>query len=308
MAQVYHNDQQSPTKICSKCHEVKPLTAFHKDSTQSTGYRCACIECLKKDRKRKPFVQLTLVFTKTCSICHIEKSLDAFTVNYTRCKPCENAIRRQRVENREHVQHPSGVKVCPQCEAEKPLSEFYKNTWGIDGYASHCKKCQDAQKTQWNAEHVEHVREQKKARYTPEEKREYNQAYRQENREELLSYSHQRYVRTHETCSIAGKKWRQANPLKYRESNRRRHAIKKNATVEKVSYEAILERDGAWCYICEKPIEPHHKINFDHVIPLVRGGSHSETNLKVTHSNCNHRKGKRLLEEMTPYQRRGVTE
>ena len=47
------------------------------------------------------------------------------------------------------------------------------------------------------------------------------------------------------------------------------------------------------CYLCEKPLED--PVEFDHVIPLVRGGRHVLSNLRATHRHCNRVKHARLL-------------
>jgi len=38
------------TKQCTKCKQIKPLGEFHKRSSSSDGYRCACKQCRKKDQ------------------------------------------------------------------------------------------------------------------------------------------------------------------------------------------------------------------------------------------------------------------
>ena len=97
-----------------------------------------------------------------------------------------------------------------------------------------------------------------------------------------------------------------ANPIKRLSRDARRRGRKRNVIVQQVSYERILERDGMVCHICEQPILPHHKLEFDHVVPLARGGSHTEENIKPSHQQCNRRKKSYLMEELTPWHRRGV--
>ena len=49
------------------------------------------------------------------------------------------------------------------------------------------------------------------------------------------------------------------------------------------------------CHICGKPIEDRRLLTFDHVIPLARGGSHTEENLRPAHRRCNSWKSDRLM-------------
>jgi 5-methylcytosine-specific restriction endonuclease McrA len=55
----------------------------------------------------------------------------------------------------------------------------------------------------------------------------------------------------------------------------------------------------------------HHTLTFDHIVPLVPRagdpqGTHTEDNIKPTHRECNARKSNRRLEDLTPFDRRGI--
>ncbi len=52
------------------------------------------------------------------------------------------------------------------------------------------------------------------------------------------------------------------------------------------------------CSICTKPIEHKLQLTYDHVIPLARGGPHTEGNLRPAHWTCNAWKNDRLPEEL----------
>lgn len=43
------------------------------------------------------------------------------------------------------------------------------------------------------------------------------------------------------------------------------------------------------CHICKKKVRDAD-LHFDHVIPLSKGGEHSELNVAVAHGRCNVRK------------------
>lgn len=68
------------------------------------------------------------------------------------------------------------------------------------------------------------------------------------------------------------------------------------ARVERVSRRKIIERDGRICYMCGRDIGQRELV-LDHVIPLARGGEHSEKNLRVACRFCNARKGNKLPSE-----------
>ena len=76
----------------------------------------------------------------------------------------------------------------------------------------------------------------------------------------------------------------------------RRRALARGVVVETVNRDRIIRRDNATCYMCGR--KPGLRfIVIDHVIPITRGGSHTEHNMKVACIVCNLRKGNRLLEE-----------
>jgi|GEM_PF-3592697 len=61
---------------------------------------------------------------------------------------------------------------------------------------------------------------------------------------------------------------------------------------EYVDYGTVLKTVGNSCHICNKPItqgvgQSGGSMCFDHVIPLSKGGSHTASNLKPAHANCN---------------------
>ena len=59
----------------------------------------------------------------------------------------------------------------------------------------------------------------------------------------------------------------------------------------------VIERDGMVCQLCRLPVEPGD-IHLDHIKPYSRGGETSVSNLQVTHSVCNMRKGASWRESM----------
>ena len=98
---------------------------------------------------------------RRCRDCGEWKSIDEFHKNPLRpsghgsyCQPCFNerskasyAKRVQRLQQREVRKArvvPEGFKYCPDCDIDKPLTEFPKNRNDSTGYASYCKPCHNA--------------------------------------------------------------------------------------------------------------------------------------------------------------------
>ena len=108
-----------------------------------------------------------------------------------------------------------------------------------------------------------------------EEGRERNRRWRERHLEEQREYQRQWHVTHLEKCNAI---------------SRKRRALKQAASIGKVDYKAIMERDKMICGICHKRIA-RKDLSFDHIIPLSCGGAHTESNLQVAHRRCNSRKG-----------------
>lgn len=78
-----------------------------------------------------------------------------------------------------------------------------------------------------------------------------------------------------------------------RDKASRRRAREVGAAVGTVSRWRVHERDAWTCHICGDPVDRDVVVPdlaapvLDHVIPLARGGSHEEGNLKTAHFYCN---------------------
>lgn len=59
----------------------------------------------------------------------------------------------------------------------------------------------------------------------------------------------------------------------------------------------LLERQGGRCPCCAQPIIDLIASEPDHVVPLARGGTNAESNLMMTHAQCNREKHAKTLEE-----------
>lgn len=87
------------------------------------------------------------------------------------------------------------------------------------------------------------------------------------------------------------------NPHKTREWNHKRRALKHKAFVATVNSTSIFERDNWTCQICGRKVDKdvHHNHwdypTIDHIIPLVRGGTHEPSNVQCAHMGCNNQKG-----------------
>lgn len=69
---------------------------------------------------------------------------------------------------------------------------------------------------------------------------------------------------------------------------------------KKFTAEYLAERDGLECGICHEDVDlsirgrASKSVSIDHVIPVSRGGTDDESNLRLSHFGCNSRRGNRL--------------
>ena len=236
-------------------------------------------------------------FTRICLSCGKEKELEKCfdkqkSGKYGRrahCKECRSKQQKEKPPKTEWeiVTH----KLCPHCipPMVKPINDFAKNPQTRTGHASWCKECMRA----WaNSE---------------EEKARQREIRKQKRRDPVYNQR----IRDRQNS------WRRKHPEGQRELTMRRKARKKQVTSDKVNYSSILEMYGCHCYLCNQPIDPNAKkrspesLTFDHVIPLCPRpgepqGTHCDENLRPAHKVCNSRKGRKPLETLTEWDRKGL--
>ena len=100
------------------------------------------------------------------------------------------------------------------------------------------------------------------------------------------------------------RKWDKANLDSLIQKTNRRRARKLQTRIEIFTEKQVLENYGILCHICQKDIDmtaPRRTnikgfefgLHIDHVIPLVKGGSHTLENVRPSHAICNLKKGAR---------------
>lgn len=119
-----------------------------------------------------------------------------------------------------------------------------------------------------------------------------NAEYREENRDKMRE---------------AKRAWRKANPEKWEGYSRKRRALIASQPHEAYTREDVAELHGTVCYLCGGEVDMSlawgndRSPAMDHLWPLnVPGGTGDVlSNMWVTHSVCNIRKGDRMVETLT---------
>lgn len=131
----------------------------------------------------------------------------------------------------------------------------------------------------------------------------YQKARYRAKKDDLVAYQRAYRMRS-DVRSRSGERsrqWKRDNPDLVRASERRRRARKQGCAIEVVDLVEVLRRSRGLCGLCGKPLKLFDT-QFDHIVPLARGGVHSTDNLQAAHALCNQRKGTKLPEECVSWQ------
>jgi 5-methylcytosine-specific restriction endonuclease McrA len=102
-----------------------------------------------------------------------------------------------------------------------------------------------------------------------------NRAWQIANRERRAAMARERY---------------RANPQKYRNLAMDYVARKRRVLQGPIDHAEIVRRDRGICQICLEPVAEADR-SFDHIIPLIHDGPHTQWNLRLTHFRCNAARG-----------------
>jgi hypothetical protein len=80
-----------------------------------------------------------------------------------------------------------------------------------------------------------------------------------------------------------------AERVKARQRMGKNRAVRTGSAADDVDYRVVFARDEGICRICGEPVE-WEDAEFDHIVPISKGGAHTEANLATTHRRCNRSK------------------
>ena len=171
------------------------------------------------------------------------------------------------------------MKLCGKCGAEKASTEFHKASARIDGLQCYCKGCQRKDLADRYDSEKDSARVKAAYNADPEKFRAAKRAAHAANPGQNVSK-----VRA----------WRSHNHDKCLAQSQRRHARKLGATIGQIApdfFASALEAWGHRCAYCRADLRaPSAKLEWDHFVPLARGGAHAEHNLVPSCGSCNHHK------------------
>lgn len=186
------------------------------------------------------------------------------------------------------------ARACNNCKKVKAVTpEFWQAIPNSnDGFRKTCLECKSA------SDHNRYTKNRNKkiaqARSWYKEnrvkKQEYDSEYRRKHNEKIRKRKKDSYI----TAS--------AKPIDKRLQNNLRHSSyrfpeAKRYQLEKRDIFRMLSRQANSCFYCAEKFANNDLITFDHVVPRVRGGSHSIGNLVASCFTCNTIKSHRFIME-----------
>ena len=175
-----------------------------------------------------------------------------------------------------------GKKRCTRCHRWKSHLSFAVYRGAPDGLQYNCKACQ----------HVYYVNRYKKKK---QHILAVTKAYRTTHQTKVSGYKRRYYEAHKEQYNADLRRWRKANWRRHYVNHlAKRQALLRGATISDFTLEdwiEVLEQYGYQCAYCKST----SKLTMDHIVPLSKGGQHTQRNIAPACGPCNSRKGATLL-------------
>lgn len=118
----------------------------------------------------------------------------------------------------------------------------------------------------------------------------YHAEYRDQNRESIREENRRQYAAKAEERRAYANRYRENHPDWKRASNNRRKALQRNAPINDFTAEQWTAMKAAYGHRCAYCGVQPEKLTMDHIVPLARRGSHTESNIVPACLPCNMRK------------------
>ena len=158
---AYNNTTSIPSKVCTKCNQIKPLTEYCKNKSTLDGLHYSCKLCqsiiskLYRDKNKQ--INANKIYNendvKICSKCKLNKPLKEYQKNiatvdglHCLCKSCKSIEDKHYKDNNRQINsnkiyNENDIKTCYRCKQQKLYTEFFKNATFKSGLDAYCKEC-----------------------------------------------------------------------------------------------------------------------------------------------------------------------
>jgi len=261
----------------------------------------------------QPNAQLTLFsLTKTCKGCGLEKPTTEYHKSSnpcgftSRCKSCHYAqVQAKRMENHEENKAKARDKANAKYQEAPEAHREKSKQWRLNNL----DKARERDRAREAARKDE--RKEYRAR-TAEHRKVYQKAYTDANKERLLAYNREYYQKN--TTAVKARikalneakpefyadihrRWKKANPDACRAmgNNRRTRLAGNGGSYTAQEWIDLKAFYGNRCLMCNRP-ESEVLLTFDHVIPVLHGGTSDISNAAPLCKSCNSKKGTKTLD------------
>lgn len=130
----------------------------------------------------------------------------------------------------------------------------------------------------------------------PEKARAYFKARYAAKRDSISTQKKLAYAANPQPAKVRTNRYRLSHWLevKEREGRYKARELKRTSQIERIDFKRILIDANGICGICQQPFDLFG-IEFDHVVPLASGGTHTTGNIQATHTRCNRSKNDRMV-------------
>jgi len=103
----------------------------------------------------------------------------------------------------------TGLKLCPKCEVEKPIDQFFSCSGSKDGLQGFCKSCGCLAMKNWYENNKDKMNQHKKIYY--ENNKDKKKQYYEINKGEIKQYAKNYRKTNKDKIKLANKNWREVN-------------------------------------------------------------------------------------------------
>ena len=172
------------------------------------------------------------------------------------------------------------TKTCSRCYTVKSINQYYKVKASKDGRYSYCIDCSKKRSREYYENNSQKLID-------------YTKKWKQENPDKHKAQVRRWQIKNPEMHKQYLNNWRARNPEKVSDQNHRRRSRKNFNGVFTISKKFLKNLYASTCLNCGS----NQNITADHVIPISRGGRHSEGNLIPLCQSCNSKKGSKTITE-----------
>lgn len=297
MTTLDEREQQTRTKRCTKCGEVKALEEYPPDKRARDGRQSWCHVCKAKRKRERRWAKKGI---PESDWPRLHREVEA------------RAARRNNV--------PDGFKWCSRCDKIKPLEEFSPNKDRRGGRHSWCHVCdakrgreaywkrQGIPESEWPRLHREADRQRRMRELAAQHGLKYcadcgmclGRAFFR--RDTTRADGLRQYCKACESARFAAYLRTPAGRAVNKGGQHRRRARERSLPTDGTGPRDWAawaeEQDDFQCHLCGGDLTEDDEIHWDHLDPISTGTTGTVLhNMHAAHAECNLRRGNRSLEE-----------